>query len=580
MAEFNFGAGFTAGGAGDAFTGAYKQSRLAKLLGQGYNAPQEQRAGLLSQIAEIDPQAAQGMDQRFSNLDARAAQQLQQYAKLTHAAYKSGNRPAAESLYGQALALAKQVYPGFEAGPLDDQTADMLGQFAGIGDDTPAGVREFEHFAKGLTPEQRQQAQLAKLGIGQKEGPKYAIKEINGQLFYVPEQPMMGQPQAQNSPAANAAFDQHIKPLMQREGGFVANDAGAGPTNFGINSRANPDVDVRSLTPDAAQQIYKQRYWDAIGGDQLPPYLQAGAFDAAVNMGPAKAQELLRASGGDPAKFDQLRMQHYEGLARSNPQKYAQYLPSWRKRVQETSAMGGMQESYQDSASVALPAGAIPVPGLPKADKGSGDKSADWQIVQGQDGTFYRVNKITGEVASTKVQGANALRANDQHQKRAEAVSSIKGAVAATDQTIQQIDLLLNHPGRGSGTGMSAFLPAIPGSDRKGFDAQLATFKAQTFIPMVAQLKGMGALSDAEGRKLTEAVGALDPQMGEAEFAASLTRIKTRLYRAQKMAYDRISALNTNQQQRPATQQTAPANGGLSAAEQQELDALRKRLGR
>lgn len=89
-------------------------------------------------------------------------------------------------------------------------------------------------------------------------------------------------------------------------------------------------------------------------------------------------------------------------------------------------------------------------------------------------------------------------------------------------------------------------LPAIPGSARKDFDANLATLKAQNFIPMVSQLKGMGALSDAEGKKLTEAIGALDPGMSEAEFGASLNKIKARLLLARAAASKRISALKQN----------------------------------
>ena len=46
---------------------------------------------------------------------------------------------------------------------------------------------------------------------------------------------------------------------------------------------------------------------------------------------------------------------------------------------------------------------------------------------------------------------------------------------------------------------------------------------------MPAQLKGMGALSDAEGKKLTAAVGALDPKMGETAFRASVDRIITEM---------------------------------------------------
>lgn len=42
---------------------------------------------------------------------------------------------------------------------------------------------------------------------------------------------------------------------------------------------------------------------------------------------------------------------------------------------------------------------------------------------------------------------------------------------------------------------------------------------------MVAQLKGMGALSDMEGKTLKQAVGALDPSMGEKAFRESVDRI-------------------------------------------------------
>ena len=53
---------------------------------------------------------------------------------------------------------------------------------------------------------------------------------------------------------------------------------------------------------------------------------------------------------------------------------------------------------------------------------------------------------------------------------------------------------------------------------------------------MVSALKGMGALSDAEGKKLTAAVGALDPKMKLSEFNAAVARIKTDLEAARQRA--------------------------------------------
>lgn len=115
----------------------------------------------------------------------------------------------------------------------------------------------------------------------------------------------------------------------------------------------------------------------------------------------------------------------------------------------------------------------------------------------------------------------------DQQKKQSE---------ISSQQALDQAAALYMHPGREAGTGASSFLSNIPGTDAKGFRANLDTFKAQTFVPMVSALKGLGALSDAEGRKLSESVGALDPSMPEKEFADSLQNVTRTLYQKAKAA--------------------------------------------
>ncbi len=128
-------------------------------------------------------------------------------------------------------------------------------------------------------------------------------------------------------------FEAAARDVLKIEGGYVANDAGKGPTNFGINSSANPDVDVKGLTPQQATKLYKERYWDAIGASDLPPELRAAAFDCAVNQGVGKAKELLRACEGDLGKFLALRKEHYRALIRDNPAKFKQHERGWMARV-------------------------------------------------------------------------------------------------------------------------------------------------------------------------------------------------------------------------------------------------------
>lgn len=114
--------------------------------------------------------------------------------------------------------------------------------------------------------------------------------------------------------------------------------------------------------------------------------------------------------------------------------------------------------------------------------------------------------------------------------KIGDASEKAKQGTISAQQALDQAETLFKHPGRKAATGMSSFVSAIPGTDAKGFQSNLDTFKAQTFVPMVAALKGMGALSDAEGKKLTDAVGALDPKMKEEEFAESLRKVTKTLY--------------------------------------------------
>lgn len=164
-------------------------------------------------------------------------------------------------------------------------------------------------------------------------------------------------------------FDAVIDPLLKREGGFVARDGRSGaPANFGINQRYNPDVDVRNLTPDKAKELYRSRYWNAIGGDQLPPEAQAAVFDAAVNQGPQRAVQWWQQSGGDLAKFNQLRLQHY----RTRPD-YAQNGRSWEARVAET----GGQQSLQGGAGGDDLGGAPQIPGMRTVGRVRGGEGKD-----------------------------------------------------------------------------------------------------------------------------------------------------------------------------------------------------------
>lgn len=123
------------------------------------------------------------------------------------------------------------------------------------------------------------------------------------------------------------------------EGGAkVANEPKGAIAKFGINSLANPDVDVKNLDRKGAMELYKTRYWNAIGANELPESIRFVAFDTAVNHGVEKAKELIAKADGNPRVLIDLRYKEYLKLAKANPEEYAKYLPSWKNRLADLSS--------------------------------------------------------------------------------------------------------------------------------------------------------------------------------------------------------------------------------------------------
>lgn len=112
---------------------------------------------------------------------------------------------------------------------------------------------------------------------------------------------------------------------------------------------------------------------------------------------------------------------------------------------------------------------------------------------------------------------------------KADRQAAAQGAVDTFSTALDSLGEIEKSPGLSKAVGVRSAFPTVPGSDAANFEARLDTFKAQTFLPMVASLKGMGALSDAEGKKLSDAVGALSPKMSEDAFRSSIGKIRTQL---------------------------------------------------
>jgi len=97
-------------------------------------------------------------------------------------------------------------------------------------------------------------------------------------------------------------FDHAMKFTLLWEGGYVnhPSDPG-GETNFGIAKRPPPDVDIANLTEETAKDIYREKYWDKVHGDELTPRLSLAVMDYAVNSGTSRSIKALQTVVGTVA---------------------------------------------------------------------------------------------------------------------------------------------------------------------------------------------------------------------------------------------------------------------------------------
>jgi lysozyme family protein len=105
----------------------------------------------------------------------------------------------------------------------------------------------------------------------------------------------------------NSNWQKSFELMLKSEGGYVNNPADpGGMTNLGVTKatwenwvgRASDENEMRSLTPEKVEPMYKKKFWDAVRGDELPVGLDYLLFDYAVNAGAGRSIKTLQSAVG------------------------------------------------------------------------------------------------------------------------------------------------------------------------------------------------------------------------------------------------------------------------------------------
>lgn len=129
---------------------------------------------------------------------------------------------------------------------------------------------------------------------------------------------------------------------------------------------------------------------------------------------------------------------------------------------------------------------------------------------------------------------------------------------SAADGATLAASLANDLDGMNAAAGGFGLQARVPGSQAHSFASKLETLKSGVFLAQIGNMKGMGALTDAEGARLEKSIAALDLSLSPQDLQVNLTQIAQTLSRAAKAASSKAH-LYAGQDQPARPKQDVPA---------------------
>jgi len=260
-----------------------------------------------------------------------------------------------------------------------------------------------------------------------------------------------------------------------------------------------------------------------------------------------------------------------------------------RSEAEKNSGNTALAQNYEMMAKVAEtnPDFAMSSMGMVLATVPNGDKIlknlSEAKALSGEDiESKYKMEMMEDKKINTRIRALEAklrketndlkkeelwLKLNDlkeQHQQKKQARAAEADTAATTfDTTLNTVDQILNHPAFETATGWSSFVAAVPGTEAKDFSALVDTLKSKLFTMEVSKMKGMGALTEAEGRKLTDAIQNLDRSQTSGAFRKNVKEIRKYIEKGRSTIENKFADVErTSEEITPTTE--APAQPSRS----------------
>lgn len=217
--------------------------------------------------------------------------------------------------------------------------------------------------------------------------------------------------------------------------------------------------------------------------------------------------------------------------------------------------MGGGQEKYSMTGRlIKLPDGSIverrysnrgdykdtPVSGELVGQLQKVDLGGQQQLINPYTGEVIREESVTATPYQSFQMSpdaqADVAEAEAAARKRGEMYGTkeagAESKIETLDKTIDLVGQLLSHPGRKAATGATFAAGYIPSTEAYDFNQLLDQLTGQSFLAEVEKMRGLGTLTETEGKKLTVAAAALKTSQTEAAFDRNLRAFQSELERA------------------------------------------------
>lgn len=133
------------------------------------------------------------------------------------------------------------------------------------------------------------------------------------------------------------------------------------------------------------------------------------------------------------------------------------------------------------------------------------------------------------ELDVDKVEADKLRRAEDKRQEQLKTESDLRISTIAFDDTLSTISDILNDPNLSRAVGtLDAVTPTMRPATR-AFINKVDNLRSQAFMEGIKGMRGMGALSDAEGKKVQDSIANLSLATTEGEFKKQVRKIEERV---------------------------------------------------